>query len=143
MTSPEEKLILIPLQRVMGNMAGREDSIRSLQCISSQAGGCGRQIATHEILSWDELTIKEYRQSGWCSTCQDRIFKDPDECSCEWIDVLGPGYPMMPGPMNDMCPEHGDPDFTNMDLRFDYDPDMREDEPPMDINLIEWVGNYA
>lgn len=141
MTTPEEKQIRIPLQRVMGNMAGREDSIRSLQCISPLANGCGRQITTQEILAWDDLTIKEYRQSGWCLDCQNRIFNDTEDCSCEWIDV---GLEvMMPHPHNEMCTEHGDPDFTNMDLRFNYDPDMREDDPPTDINLIEWVGNYA
>ena len=24
-----------------------------------------------------------------------------------------------------------------------YDPDMREDDPPADMHLIEWMGNYA
>lgn len=132
-----------PLKRVMGNMHGREDAIRAYRCITPLAMGCGREISTAELEAWDRDTLFEYRQSGWCLACQDKIFRDPDECTCDWIDVLGPGYPMMPGPMNDMCPEHGDPDYYDHDIRFDYDPDLREDEPPTDINLIEWAGHYV
>lgn len=139
MTTPQEpKLVVTPKQRVAGNSFGREDAIRTLHCISDSASGCEREITEDEYYSWDTETKAEYAQSGWCKECQDKIFCDP-ECCCTYIDVLGPGYPQMPGPMNEMCPVHGDPDFTDLDLRFDYDPDQREDEPPADMHAIEWT----
>lgn len=143
MFTPEPQIHVIPKQRVAGNSYGREDAIRSLRCIDVEFMGCGQEINEADYIQWDTVTKAEYAQSGWCSTCQDVIFREPDECCCDYIDVLGPGYPMMPGPVNDMCPEHGDPDFTNLDLRFDYDPEMREDDPPHDINDIEWTGSYV
>lgn len=123
--------MLTPLPRVMRNMAGREDAISSLRCISSVANGCGRQIKPQEILSWDKRTIKEYRQSGWCPACQNRIFAE--DCTCEFVDI---GVGLLPNPMNEYCPEHGDPNLDEWD-EF-YDPDLREDEPPHDITEILW-----
>lgn len=137
MTTPQNKLVVIPKQRVAGNMYGREDAIRSLRCISEAALGCERDITEAEYYSWDTPTKAEYGQSGWCLDCQNRIFTDPeDTCSCDFIDV---GLEvLMPHPNNDMCPEHGDPNMMDGPV-FNYDPDMREDEPPLDMHEIEWV----
>lgn len=138
----QHKLVIIPAQRVAGNMNGREDAIRALRCISEAALGCEREISEAEYYQWDTETKAEYAQSGWCLACQNKIFADPeDKCSCEFIDV---GLEvLMPNPNNDMCPEHGDPDMMMDGPAFNYDPDMREDDPPTDINEIKWMVNYA
>lgn len=137
MLTPKSKPVVIPQQRVAGNMFGREDAIRSLRCISQAAEGCEREISEAEYIQWDTATKAEYGQSGWCLDCQNKIFRDPeDACSCEFIDV---GLEvLMPNPNNDMCPEHGDPDLMD-GPSFNYDPDMREDEPPHDMYDIEWL----
>ena len=124
---------LIPLPRVAGNWYGREDAITSLKCVSPDSDGCGRQIQPGEILGWDQRTIKEYRQSGWCPACQNRIFSD--SCICEYVDV---GIGLMPNPNNEYCPEHGEPEDIEHAWGPEYDPDMREDEPPHDITEIAW-----
>lgn len=126
---------IIPKPRVAGNMFGREDAIRSLKCISEAALGCERDISEAEYLQWDTATKAEYAQSGWCLNCQNRIFANPDDgCFCAWVDV-GVGV-MMPSWQNEFCPEHGAYDEDGPD--FNYDPDMREDEPPHDLHLIRW-----
>lgn len=138
MTNPE-KLVIIPKQRVAGNMFGREDAISRLRCISESAGGCEREISEAEYRQWDTDTKAEYGQSGWCRACQDKIFTDPEDtrphCSCDSIDV---GLPVMMPIEDPHCQVHADPDVLR--ITFDsYDPDMREDEPPADMHMIEWT----
>lgn len=103
----------IPEPRVAANYGGREDAIMSHRCIDSPIG-CGRLLADIEIWSWDALTQREYLQSGWCSTCQDKIFKDPEEdpdrCTCDdppccEADV-GVGIITCGDQHRDPCPQH-------------------------------------
>jgi hypothetical protein len=76
------------------NIGGMRDAVRERRCVAEPIG-CGRQLSPQEIASWDYLTAKEYTQSGWCKTCQDKVFKDPDEVeecthegTCEeWSDA--------------------------------------------------------
>lgn len=126
----------IPKQRVAGNMYGREDAIRSLRCISQAAGGCEREISEAEYIQWDTATKAEYGQSGWCLDCQNRVFRDPDEayCSCMSVDV-GVGIMIYE---DEYCEIHGDPISIRISTE-EYDPDMREDEPPHDMHEIEWL----
>jgi hypothetical protein len=77
-----------PMDNVAGNMYGRKDAIRSLQCVGVPMG-CGRLIADEEIDTWDKETIQEYSQSGWCKECQDKVFAEPediDEGEDPWYD---------------------------------------------------------
>lgn len=50
------------------------------------------------------------------------------ECICEFVDVLGPGYPLMHNclPWCEHC--HGGEIPDPMSGECDYDPDMKEDE---------------
>lgn len=77
---------MIPEPRVAGNIECREEAIMMHYCIKPPLG-CGRAISSEEIDGWDSLTQKEYAQSGWCLSCQDKIFRDPDDadgCTCNW-----------------------------------------------------------
>lgn len=69
-----------PADVVAGNMHNREDSIRALLCVEAPIG-CGRKIPSEEYDAWDELTRTEYKMSGFCNACQDRIF-GPCEPGC-------------------------------------------------------------
>lgn len=56
----------------------RSTSIESLRCVPKPIG-CGRQIDPGEIEVWTQLDIEEYRISGLCKTCQDKVFVEPEE----------------------------------------------------------------
>lgn len=61
------------------------------------------------------------------------------ECSCEWVDVLGPGYPLMRQD-DPYCLSCNDPVVVMEDVDFDaYDPDMQEN-PPSEEDL-QWIIN--
>lgn len=121
-----------PRKNVAGNMYGRKDAIRILRCIHTM--GCGRDITTKEYQSWNIDTRSEYEMSGLCFNCQNLVFVE-DECICTVLDAITINNPW--------CLEHGDPDYLEFTIRFDYDPDMREDDKPHDIYEIKWSGTYA
>lgn len=73
---------MIPEPRVAGNFGGREDAISTNTCLKPPLG-CGRAFTLEEINQWPTLTQKEYAQSGWCTHCQERVFRDPEECLCD------------------------------------------------------------
>jgi hypothetical protein len=130
-----------PRHVVAGNMFGREDAIRSWHCVDPPMG-CGRKISQVEFETWPMLTLREYKQSGWCDRCQDRVFRDPDEeegCTCNdgpccEVDV-GVGIITCGDQHRRVCPVHEM--LGPMSGKFgDYDPDMREEDPPEDLYAI-------
>lgn len=48
---------------------GRTTSIRNDKCLNPPIG-CGKMIGEFR----DDLSIKEYRISGFCQNCQDNVF---------------------------------------------------------------------
>lgn len=63
------------METFLANVIGsdRRESIKANVCIPAPMG-CGREIPASEIETWDALTQKEYTISGWCKTCQDKIY---------------------------------------------------------------------
>jgi hypothetical protein len=75
---------------------GRSSAINELKCIPAPVG-CGRQLLPSEVECWDQLTIKEYRISGLCKTCQDSIFEsDEDDDEGPGLDGLHDPDPSFP-----------------------------------------------
>lgn len=58
--------------------SGRSTAHEQLRCIPPDIG-CGRQIGRTELETWPQINFNEYKVSGWCKECQDRIFRDPEE----------------------------------------------------------------
>lgn len=87
MSDPFDQIDIQPAD-VVGmrlNMNGGRDAVQNMQCVKPPLG-CGRDISFEEFERWDGLTQKEYTMSGWCTTCQDKVYKDPDaveECTHE------------------------------------------------------------
>ena len=81
------------LTGVTGN--DRRESIKANQCIPAPMG-CGREIPQSELQEWDALTLKEFTISGWCRTCQDKIFfpdnLEPDIDFPETDDYYGQAF---------------------------------------------------
>ena len=73
--------LAVPANVLARNMYDREVNIMSGLCLSPPMG-CGRTISPVELREWDQATFNEYRISGWCNKCQDKIFVDPDEPDC-------------------------------------------------------------
>lgn len=69
---------------VAAKHVGRPLAQRDHECIQPPLG-CGAKITDVELETWDQLTVREYAISGWCKTCQDKIFVEPkeDECTCD------------------------------------------------------------
>ncbi len=128
-----------PRPVLAGNMYNREVAIRNLWCIDPPMG-CGRRIDHLDYHRWSVDTKKEYVQTGWCRACQDKFFRDPDEapdrCTCDdepccSVDV-GVGILTCGDQHRRACPQH------NLVSLYNYDPDMREEDPPEDIHEVEW-----
>lgn len=127
-----------PRRLAAGNIFGREGTIASYNCMAHPIG-CGRSLTQLEISSWDLTSQREYSQSGWCIACQDRVFRDPERCTCDdgpccEVDI-GVGILTCEDKHQRPCPVH----FVLED-DHDYDPDLREDEPPVDMKEIEWTS---
>jgi hypothetical protein len=60
------------------------------------------------------------------------------ECICQYEDVLGPGYPLYKIDNPNCWHCFGEEEEEEFNNRF-YDPDQREDEPPADIDQINWA----
>jgi hypothetical protein len=102
----------VPRKNVAGNMYGREDAIFAMKCIDPPMG-CGKEIAQEEFQSWSPLTRKEYTMSGWCNTCQNRVFASllgEGACTCEMPSCceadVGVGIIYCNHPVEN-CPVHG------------------------------------
>lgn len=54
--------------------AHRQISIATSTCVSPPFG-CGNPVAGFR----DEISAKEYKITGMCQSCQDRIFEEPEE----------------------------------------------------------------
>lgn len=52
----------------------RISSVKENRCLPRPMG-CGGLALKFK----DEVSRREYRISGWCQDCQDRIFKEPEE----------------------------------------------------------------
>jgi hypothetical protein len=63
---------------VLEALTGRTTAITNLTCTRPPVG-CGKQITVEEMRSWSSIEVSEYRISGWCKTCQDVAFADPDD----------------------------------------------------------------
>lgn len=57
---------------------GRSTAIKSLKCVRPPLG-CGKEIPPGEFETYSPMTITEYRMSGLCETCQDEVFRDPED----------------------------------------------------------------
>lgn len=108
----------VPRQNVAGNYGGREDAIFSMKCLDEPMG-CGRQITQEEFISWDDLSRKEYTMSGFCKTCQDKIFNPPDGCTCNNLPCceadVGVGIIYCNHP-EEQCPIHGKETVAGSDV---------------------------
>lgn len=94
------------MTRPAGNLYGRQDAIDNYACIAEPIG-CGTQLTREIVISWPMATIDEYRLSGMCKTCQDKLFGAPEGCTCDTpcceVDI-GVGV-VTCGSQH--CPEHG------------------------------------
>lgn len=69
------------MERALTGLFGhnRRKVIESNQCVPVKAGGCGKQLTGTSADFRDELSAREYRISGFCQACQDRVFGGSDE----------------------------------------------------------------
>lgn len=97
------------IEDVLNAMFSRTESITSSRCIPAPTG-CGREIPSAEIEGWSSITVKEYRISGLCRTCQDTVFADPNEClGCLTAYDIGlDEYGNMIAYPHPDCPVHGE-----------------------------------
>lgn len=56
------------------SMTGRTTAIEAMRCIDVPFG-CGQEVGNFR----DEISLREYRISGLCQTCQDSIFSKEEE----------------------------------------------------------------
>lgn len=124
-------------------MGGREDAIRDSLCIAPPLG-CGRNIQAL-FQHWDPLTQAEYLQSGWCRTCQDLIFRDPEEeddegrCTCNDPDCcevdVGVGIITCAGQHAMPCPVH------EVDENFEFRIYEHDIDDPLKLETFLTWGN--
>jgi len=57
------------IENLLNNLAGRTESIESNHCLKPPLG-CGKPITPFR----DKVSEHEYRISGFCQSCQDKIF---------------------------------------------------------------------
>jgi hypothetical protein len=76
--SPDSEIIRVPQNVIKKIKNSISEATSRMECIKEPIG-CGRFIEQTEFLSWDALTRNEYSLSGWCSTCQDKIFVEPED----------------------------------------------------------------
>jgi hypothetical protein len=60
-----------PIEKFLEILGGRSTAIKDDKCISEPIG-CGREVS--DMVQWSEIQLKEYRISGLCNICQNRIF---------------------------------------------------------------------
>ena len=61
-----------PIEDFLEEFAGRSTAIKQSRCVPEPIG-CGRIINNFD--GWDELTVAEYKISGLCQQCQNKVFK--------------------------------------------------------------------
>jgi len=67
MATPSKKHPVI--ERMLERYSGRTTAITNDRCLDSPVG-CGKPAMEFR----DQLGEKEYRVSGWCQSCQDKVF---------------------------------------------------------------------
>ena len=61
------------MESLLEGMSGRTTAITNDKCIDPPFG-CGQPLGNVEAHFKDNLSLKEYRISGLCQTCQDKHF---------------------------------------------------------------------
>lgn len=113
------------------NFGGMRDAVLEHKCIAPPMG-CGRVLSDVELTSYDTLTFREYRQSGWCAECQAVVFAPPEDdeeyeedvCDCEYVnEELDLSYINSLG-----CPIHN-PEYNpnNQITELDFEPKDLDD----------------
>ena len=59
------------LEKMLEEVAGRTTAITSDRCVSAPIG-CGKPVTLDSFR--DAISLKEYRISGLCQECQDKVF---------------------------------------------------------------------
>lgn len=71
MSTPSEKNPAIT--RFLEEQAGRSTAIKNFRCIEPPLG-CGRALCAGDFSLKDRVVLAEYRISGLCPACQDKVF---------------------------------------------------------------------
>lgn len=62
------------VEQLLEEVFGRSSAIKGGTCIPAPVG-CGKPIEGFR----DEISAHEYRISGWCQDCQDKVYGTPEE----------------------------------------------------------------
>lgn len=79
MADRDDEIIMRPKPAAMGNLFGREDTIRAGRCLVCPG------VYTREVIAmWPMIAQQEYQTCGLCRNCQAVAFaEDTTRCTCD------------------------------------------------------------
>jgi len=66
-----------PLTEILEGFSGRSTAVELLKCVDKPVG-CGQEYYLDVVNRWSPMTIREYRISGLCKSCQEEFFGEED-----------------------------------------------------------------